>query len=179
MYFDGNGKKHTEETVTLALKAAEEKGIEHIVVASVTGYTASLLAGKGKSIICVTHADGFKEPGVNELPPEERETLTAAGVKILTTTHVLSGVERGISTKSGGQYPAEIMSDTLRILGHGTKVCVEISIMAVDAGLVPYGKEIIAIGGTGRGADTAVVITPAHAKEVFSTHIHEIICKPR
>ena len=144
-----------------------------------TGSTAELLAGSGKNIVCVTHADGYKEPGINELSPEERKKLTAAGVKVPTTTHVLSGVERGISTQSGGMYPAEIMSNTLRMFGQGVKVCVEIAIMALDAGMIAYGEKIIAIGGTGRGADAAVVMTPAHAREAFNTRIHEIVCKPR
>ncbi len=181
MYFDGKGREHTEATLRLALKAADENNIRHIVVASVTGYSAGLLAeaAKSKSIICVTHADGFKEPGTNELTAEERAKLIAAGIKVLTTTHVLSGVERGISTQSGGMYPAEIIANTLRMLGQGVKVCVEIAIMALDSGLVPHGEKIVAIGGTGRGADAAVIMTPAHAKDVFSTRIHEIICKPR
>jgi hypothetical protein len=37
----------------------------------------------------------------------------------------------------------------------------------------------MAIGGTGTGADTAVILTPAHASEIFSVKIHEIIRKPR
>lgn len=178
MYFGKSGRENTEATIRLALKAAEETGIQSIIVASVTGYTASLLVGTGKNIVCVTHADGFKEPGVNEMPFEERERLVAAGVKVLTTTHVLSGVERGISTQSGGMYPAEVMANTLRMLGQGAKVCVEIAVMALDAGMIPYGDKVIAIGGTGRGADTAAILTPAHAKEIFNTRIHEIICKP-
>lgn len=179
MHFDSVGRKNTEETIRLALAAAEGNGIGNIVVASATGGTAAHLAGAGKNIVCVTHANGFKDPGVNEMPPAEREKLVAAGIKVLTTTHVLSGVERGISTKSGGMYPAEIMSDTLRMFGQGVKVCVEVAIMALDAGVIPYGEKIIAIGGTGNGADTAVIMTPAHAREVFKTRIHEIVCKPR
>jgi len=65
------------------------------------------------------------------------------------------------------------------MLGQGVKVCVEISVMALDAGLIPYGEPVIAVGGTGRGADTAVIIKPAHAKDILSTRIQEIICKPR
>ncbi len=179
MYFDKKGPKNTQETINLALEAAEESGINHIVVASVSGDTAMLLVGSGKNVVCVTHANGFREPGINEMLPESRENLIAAGIKVLTTTHVLSGVERGISTKSGGMYPAEIMSDTLRMFGAGTKVCVEIAIMALDAGLIPYGEKIVAIGGTAKGADTAVIMTPAHAREVFNTRVHEVICKPR
>ena len=40
----------------------------------------------------------------------------------------------------------------------------EIAVMALDAGLLPYGREIIAIGGTGAGADTALVETVAHTR---------------
>lgn len=179
MYFEENGAKNTGETIRLALAAAAEQDIRSIVVASVTGRTATLLAGAGKKIVCVTHAYGFATPGGNEMPAGEREKLAAAGIAVLTTTHVLSGVERGVSTKSGGMYPAEIMSDTLRMFGQGMKVCVEIAVMALDAGLIPYGEKIVAIGGTGRGADTAAILTPAHAREIFNTRIHEIVCKPR
>jgi hypothetical protein len=35
------------------------------------------------------------------------------------------------------------------------------------------------MGGTGKGADTAVVMSPAHASAIFETRIHEILCKPR
>ena len=51
--------------------------------------------------------------------------------------------------------------------------------MALDAGLVPYGEEIIAVAGSGTGADTALVITPAHSNNFFDTKVKEIICKPR
>lgn len=179
MYFDESGRKNTEATVRLALETAEKRGIENIVAATVTGYTASLLAGAGRNIVCVTHANGFAAPGTNELPAEEREKLAAAGVTLITAAHALSGVERGISAKCGGMYPAEIIANSLRMFGQGMKVCVEIAIMALDAGAVPHGGEIIAIGGTGRGADTAVIMTPAHANAVFDTRVREIICKPR
>ena len=178
MYWKSAGDAHTEETVELALRKAKEYGIKSIVVASNTGKTAQLLAGKVENVVCVTHANGFKEPGVNELPAEQRELLMSKNVKVLTTTHVLSGAERGISRKFGGAYPVEIMANTLKMFGQGVKVTVEIAVMALDAGLIPYGEDIIAIGGTGRGADAAVVIRPAHAANIFDTYIAEIICKP-
>ncbi|MEM5766812.1 MAG: pyruvate kinase alpha/beta domain-containing protein [Bacillota bacterium] len=178
MYWKSAGVAHTEETVALALRKAGEYGIRSIVVASNSGKTAALLAGKAENVVCVTHANGFKEPGVHELSPGQREILIGKNMKILTTTHVLSGAERGISRKFGGVYPVEIMAHTLKIFGQGVKVAVEISVMALDAGLIPFGEDIIAIGGTGRGADTAVVIRPAHAANIFDTYIAEIICKP-
>ena len=51
--------------------------------------------------------------------------------------------------------------------------------MAADAGLIPVGEEIIAIGGRGHGVDSAVILTPVNAKDLFNLKIHEIIAMPR
>jgi hypothetical protein len=72
-----------------------------------------------------------------------------------------------------------MMAQTLRMLGQGLKVCVEIATMALDAGLIPYGEEVVAVAGSSTGADTAVVIVPAHSNRFFDTKVKEIICKPR
>jgi hypothetical protein len=178
MYWKKPGPANTEATVGLALERAAAAGIADIVVASNSGATAEFLAGKAPNVVCVTHAQGYAAPGENEMPAAVREALTARGVKVLTTTHVLSGAERGISRKFSGAYPVEIMAHTLRMFGQGVKVCVEVAVMALDAGLIPYGREVIAVGGTGKGADTAVILRPAHAGNIFDTYICEIICKP-
>ena len=60
----------------------------------------------------------------------------------------------------------------------GTKVCVEIAMMALDAGTIDYGRQIIAIGGSGRGADTVCRLTPEYTSDLMGTKIHEILCKP-
>ena len=57
-------------------------------------------------------------------------------------------------------------------------VAVEVAVMAADAGTLT-GKDIVAIGGSGGGADTALVIKPAHMNNFFDLRIREIICKPR
>lgn len=179
MYFERAGKENTQKTVDLALKTARERGIKHIIVASNSGDTAKQFKNDdGISIICVTHVNGFKEPGENEMSTVTRKELDDLGIKVLTTTHVLSGAERGVSKKFGGVYPVEIIAHTLRMFGQGVKVCVEVAVMALDAGLIPYGEQVIAVGGTGRGADTAVILKPSHASSIFETRIEEIICKP-
>ncbi|MDL2263938.1 hypothetical protein LJC31_04720 [Synergistaceae bacterium OttesenSCG-928-I11] len=178
MYFSEKGKSNTRQTIDLAVKTAKERNIGQIVVASNTGETAEKLLDCGVNVVCVTHAYGYKEKGENEMPREMRAKLIEKGMDVYTSSHVLSGVERGISNHAKGMYPAEIMSYTLRMFGQGVKVCVEISTMALDAGLIPYGEKIVAIAGTQRGADTAVILTPAHANEIFRTYFHEILCKP-
>ncbi|WP_041701793.1 pyruvate kinase alpha/beta domain-containing protein [Gottschalkia acidurici] len=180
MYFNEKGKTNTRETINLALQRAKQERIRNIVIASCTGYTCDFIDDiKDLNIVCVTHSYGFIGRGKIEMSDEKRADLIRKGFKVLTTTHVLSGAERGISSRYSGLYPIEIMANSLRMLGEGLKVSVEVSIMALDSGLIPFGEKIIAIGGSARGADTAVIITPSHAASILDTKIHEIICKPK
>ncbi len=181
MYWDVKGGENTVSTMDAALQRAGELGLKHVVVASCSGRSAELLfeRARGLEVICVTHQAGFYRPGEDEMAPETRKKLAGAGIKLLTTTHLMAGLDRACRIKFGGVYPAEITAGALRMFGQGLKVCVEISVMALDAGLVPYGEEIAALGGTGEGLDTAAVILPAHSQNFFDTKVKEIICKPR
>lgn len=179
MHWDKKGPDNTAGTIKLALARAAELDIRHIVVASSTGETAKQLAGCGLAVVCVSYHVGFDGPGARRMSEATLDELNAAGIKVLFTTHLLAGVDRAIRNKFGGVYPSEIMAQTLRMLGQGVKVCVEISGMALDAGLIPYGQEVIAIGGSGKGCDTAAVVVPAHSNHFFDTKVKEIICKPR
>lgn len=183
MYWQERGAANTDATIEAALKRARELGVKRIVVASHSGATAEkLLArseGEGLEIVCVTHHVGFAGPGQDGMPAGTRGALKEKGVAVLTTTHLLAGVDRGLRNLFQGAYPAEIIASTLRLLGQGMKVCVEISVMALDAGLIPHGEEIIAVAGSGGGADTAAVIAPAHSNNFFEGAVKEIICMPR
>ena len=181
MHWEKPGPKNTQGTIELALKRARELGIKYVVVASSTGRTALQVAEAAGdlNICCITYHVGFDGPGKDRMPAETKEALMGKGVKLLTTTHLLAGVDRAIRNKFGGIYPSEIMAHTLRMLGQGIKVCIEISGMALDGGLIPYGEEIVAIAGSGKGADSAVIILPAHSNHFFNTKVKEIICKPR
>ncbi len=182
-YFQKPGKENTEKTVRLALERAERKGINHIVFASSTGYTAKKILETNRNedlkLVCVTYHTGFYEEGKNSMDPETEEFLRRKGVRIVRQSHMLSGVERSISRRLGGVSRVEAIAEALRSLfGHGLKVCVEIAVMAADSGAIPV-DEVVAIGGTGRGADTAVILRPAHMNSFFNMEIREIICMPR
>ncbi|NLX01047.1 MAG: hypothetical protein GXY40_00735 [Syntrophomonadaceae bacterium] len=185
MLFDRAGSQNTEAVIDLALKRAGELNVSHIVVASCEGNTIKKILERSRanqqklSLVCVTHHNGFAQAGENELGPDTRKYLLEQGVQVLTTTHFFAGADRAVRNQFGGVYPAEIMAQTLRIFGQGVKVAVEVAIMALDAGLIPYGKEVIAIGGSSRGADAALVIQPAHSNHFFSTQVKEVICMPR
>ena len=179
MYFEKPGKHNTKEVVELVLKKAQENDISTIVVASCSGATARLFMDKGLNVVCVTHQVGYAKAGVDEMPPEEREFLIRNGIKVLTTTHLFAGVDRALRFKFQGVYPGEIIASVLRMFGQGVKVCVEIAVMALDAGVIPFGEDVIAVAGTATGADAAVLLQPAHSQNFFDTSIKEIICMPQ
>ncbi|HHY92626.1 MAG TPA: hypothetical protein GX511_04715 [Firmicutes bacterium] len=173
-----SGPENTAATVGAAVARAKELGIKRVVVASNTGETARRFHEQGLEVVCVTHQVGFRGPNVDEMPPETRKEFAAQGIKVLTTTHLLRGVGRGFMNAHQGFDVGRVVADTLYLFGQGTKVAVEVAVMALDAGLIPYGEDIIAVGGTGRGADTALVLRPAYSGEFLKTQIREIICKP-
>lgn len=179
VYFEKRGRENTPEVARLAVERAKELGIGYIVVASNTGFTARHFQDKGLKVVCVTHQHGFREPGMDEMGPAARAELKQAGMEVLTTTHLFGNVERAITQKQGGLYAGGIISDALRMFSQGTKVTVEIAVMALDAGLIPYGQPIVSVGGSGGGADTALVLVPSHSKTVFDTEVLEVVCKPR
>ncbi|MEG0798190.1 MAG: pyruvate kinase alpha/beta domain-containing protein [Acidaminococcaceae bacterium] len=168
-----------QQVIDCAVEYVKENKLNYIIIASITGAALEVLCKKFSGhIICVTHAYGYKVPGECEFPEALRQEYEARGVRFVTAAHVLSGAERGISTVYKGMYPVEIMAQTLRMFGAGTKVGVECAVMALDAGVIPFGERVVALGGTGSGVDTAIVVTPNYAQRIFATRIHKILCKP-
>jgi len=180
-YWERPGKGNTEKTLDLAVKRARQLKIKHFVVASCSGYTTKLLLKRVKNakIVSVTHQAGFHQPGKSEMNKKTEKYLRKKGIVVFTGTHFFGGIGRSMRLKFGGLESDELVANTLRIFGHGIKVGVEIAIMTLDAGLIPYNKEIITISGSGVGADTAIVCLPRHGKDFFSFEVREIICKPR
>jgi hypothetical protein len=181
VYSDKQGRGNTERALQIAKARAEELGIRTILVAT-TGGTTGIRAAeefRGFNVVVVAHSTGFKEPNHQELTEENRRAIEAAGAKILTCQHAFGGVGRAVRKKLGTYQLDEIIAYTLRIFGEGMKVACEIAMMAADAGLARTDEPVIAIAGTGRGADTAVVLRPTNAQTFFDMRIMEILCKPR
>jgi len=179
VYFSSPGPRNTGRVLEAAVRRAKELGIKEMLVATETGATALKAAEffpEGK-VIAVTYHSGAGRPFDDPLPKAARRRLERSGALIMTCSHALSGAERGLFRK-GGRAPLDLVADSLRMLGQGTKVAVEISLMAADAGVLS-GNDLIAVGGSARGADTALVISPAHSNRLFDLWIKEIICKPR
>lgn len=181
LYFTGPGEVNADETLKVAKERADELGIKNVIVASTRGATGLKTTElfKGYNVVVVPHVTGLREPGVQELSNEVAEKIKAADGKIVIAAHTFSGINRAIQAKWETMYPAGIIAQTLRMFGQGMKVVVEIAAMAADAGVIPADEDVLVIAGSGRGADTAVVMKPANSHRLFDSVVKEIIAKPR
>ena len=178
--FEKAGSQNTVETMRLALKRSEELAIDDIVVASTTGSTGVKASEifRNHNLVVVSHVTGFREPNIQNLTEENRQLIEKRGGSILTAAHAFGSVGRAVHRKFGTIQTDELVAGVLRLFGEGTKVACEVACMAADAGLISTNKPIVSIGGTSRGADTAIVMTPSNTHTFFETRILEIICKP-
>jgi hypothetical protein len=181
VYFSSPGSGNTDEVLRIARQRAEELGIKTVLVASTTGKTAAEAVDlfTGMKVIAVSHSAGFREPDTQEFNEENRKLVEGKGGTVLTTTHAFAGVSRAMRKKFSTYVIGDVIANTLRIFGEGMKVVCEITLMAADSGLARTDEDVIAIAGTSRGADTAVVIRPVNSQDFFDLKIKEVLCKPR
>jgi hypothetical protein len=175
VYFEKPGKGNTAEVIRLVKERAQARGINRFVVASTRGATAGdfleAVTGTGHRLVIVPWQFGFK----GEVQPFPQELIT----KLKAENHqVHFGTMLFHTSEFYGASTPQAMANLLRTFGQGTKVCLEILLMACDGGCIGIGEKVIAVAGTGSGADTAVVATAAPTNRLSALRIHEIICKP-
>ncbi len=181
VYFTGAGPRNTSTVLDCVRRRAQQLNIKTVLVASVSGQTAlkaRAVLDPTINIVAVSHVTGFAQPNQQEMPAEARQELISKGVTVLTAPHAFGGVGRGIRNKLGTYQVDEIIANTLRMFGQGTKVAIELSLMAADAGLVRTDQDVISVAGTSKGADTALVLRPANSADFLSLQVREIMCKP-
>jgi hypothetical protein len=185
-YFEKPGESNTRDAATFAVERARDLKIKTIVVASTSGKTAQVffdaMKGSGINLVVVTHVVGFTKPGEWEFSQEIAERLRKEGVRIVTGTHALSGVERAFSRspRVGVGSRSEAVAEALRrVVAVGLKVAVECVLIAADQGAIEVSGEVVAAGGTASGADTVCVIRPAHTGSFFDLQVREIVAMPR
>jgi hypothetical protein len=175
VYFEKPGKGNTAEVIELVKKRAQARGINRFVVASTRGHTAKdfseAVAGTEFRLVIVPWQYGFK----GEEQPFPQELVTELREK---NHQVHFGTMLFHTGDFYGSGAPQAMANILRTMGQGIKVCVEILLMACDGGCIKIGETVIAVAGTGSGADTAVVASAAPSTKLASLRIHEIICKP-
>lgn len=183
IYFSKKGADNTEETISLAYQRALELNIKEIVVATTHGATALKVAETFDSqqfnIVAVSISEAYDDQNMT-MTSKEKTKLTSKGIKAFTGTCLLDGdVNTAFRETFQGISINEVVGRTLYAFCQGMKVCIEIALMAADAGLIHVDREIIAIAGTHKGADTAIVVKPSYPRKFFDLKVLEIIAKPR
>jgi len=174
IYFEKPGKENTSNVIRLTKERAQARGIKKVVVASTRGDTARAAAesleGTGLHLVVIPWQYGFRE--TQPFPRELVTELQGKGHRVHFGTMLFHTEDLyGIRTP-------QVMANLLRIFGQGIKVCVEIIMMACDGGCIEVGEKVIAIAGTGAGADTAIVAAASPSNKMTGLRVHEIICKP-
>ena len=178
--YEKPGRKNTAMTLKVLKEGVEKYFVKQAVVASTFGDTglaaAKMLKGKDVRLVVVTHNVGFKEPGATEMTPEIRQEIESLGAKVCTGTMPFRNIGTAIREKQNYSQQ-DLIANTLRLFGQGMKVCVEIVMMAADAGLITP-DEVLSMAGTGRGADTVALISPQSSNKLFDLKVREILAKP-
>ncbi|HSD56658.1 MAG TPA: pyruvate kinase alpha/beta domain-containing protein [Methanotrichaceae archaeon] len=177
VYFEDMGPENTEATFRLVQERLKALGIKKLVLASTTGATARKAmeffkeSGFGVKLIVVPHQYDFHRDK-NAFPEDLVRTLKESGHEVHFGTMLFHTDRLYESTTP------TVMANLLRCFCQGVKVCFEIVLMVTDAGLVASGEKVVAIAGTGRGSDTALVMQAASSQHLRRLKVNEIICKP-
>ena len=175
IYFEELKPENTEVTFALAKERLEALKIKKLVLASTTGETAKkaleFFRNMDVKLIVVAHQFDFARE-TNPFPEALAETIRASGHEVHFGTMIFH------TDKLYGSTIPSTMANLLRCFSQGVKVCFEIVLMATDAGLLTRGEKVIAVAGTGRGSDTALVIQASSSQNLTKLRINEIICKP-
>ncbi len=184
-YFENGGPQNTDKALKIAKKYADQFNIKDIVLASTTGTVAEkaseIFDTEHYNIMIVTHAYYFVNSTVRqEFSKEKLKSLKNKGLQFHIGTHAMSGIERGLRIKKEAWIFVDMLAKILGLqFSQGVKVCIEISTTICDAGLIPdLERDIIAVGGTGRGADTVCIIKPAPTSNFKNLRVKAILCKP-
>lgn len=175
VYFEDIGPQNTDITFKSVKERLNEPGIEKIVIASTTGATARMandyFKDTGIKLIVIPHQYDFHRD-VNLFPMGLVKELRDAGHDVHFGTMLFHTDQLYDSSTP------TLIANILRCFCQGVKVCFEIVMMAADAGLVSKGEKVIAIAGTGRGADTALIMQASSSQNMKKLRVNEIICKP-
>jgi len=184
-YFEKPGLANTDKALEIAKKYADQFNVRDIIVASTSGNVAEKAAGifnpNDYNLVVIAHSYYFVGTKKRqEFDDAILNSLKERGVKIHFATHSMAGIERNIRIEYKQWCFVDLMAKFMREqFSQGTKVCIEIASMAVDAGLIDdLEKDVICVGGTGHGSDTVCLIKPAPTSLFDKLRVKAILAKP-
>jgi hypothetical protein len=188
-YFDEPGEGNTQWVIEAVSERLEVGGIKRVIVASTSGETAARFARNLKDkveLICVSEAPYRREWGESWpcLKPEIRQELEGLGVAIIDKAPYVFHNSVLEAASWSGAFPERLVKETLYCFGQGMKVAVEVVLIGVSCGYVAPYEDVIGVGGSGKGADTAVVLRATYPACLFDKdpakrlEIKEVIAMP-
>lgn len=188
-YFDEPGEQNTRWVIEAVSKRLEAGGISKVIVASTSGKTAVQFARGLKrkvDLICVSEAPYRREWGEEWpcLKQEFRQKLEELGVTVIDRAPY--GLHSSVldAARWSDVFAERLVKETLYSFGQGMKVAVEVALTAVACGYVNPYDDVIGVGGSGKGADTAIVLRATYPGSLFDKEpgkrleIREIIAMP-
>ncbi len=188
-YFRYSGETNTGNLLREARDRALKRKIGTVIIPSETGLSAlkaiDVFRDSGIRLVVVTHypdrvsgPEGDIPIGINRPEYEKtRKKIIDAGIEIVQGTRPFvppSRIEWTWNSMEG------MIDATLELFGSGTKIAIEVAVMATDAGKAKPGDEIISCGGTYKGLDTALIVRASNSHKFFEQfEVMEIIAKPR
>lgn len=188
-YFDEPGEENTQLVIEAVSQRLEVGGIRMVIVASTSGETAVEFARslKGKAeLICVSEAPYRREWGEEWpcLKQEFRQELERLGVTIIDKVPYVFHSSVLEAARWSNASPERLVKETLYSFGQGMKVAVEVTVTGVSCGYVPPYEDVIGVGGSSKGADTAIILRATYPASLFDKdpakrlEIREIIAMP-
>lgn len=188
-YFDEPGEQNTELVIEAVSQWLEGGGIKKVVVASTSGETAAKFARTLKDkaeLLCVSEAPYRREWG-EQWPCFKREfrlELQKMGIIIIDRAPYIFHESVLEAARWPFVSPEMLVKETLYCFGQGMKVAVEVALAGVSGGYITPYEEVISVGGSGEGADTAIVLRATYPACLFDKdpakrlEIREIIAMP-
>ncbi len=210
--FERPGPCNTERVIALASSAAVSRCRHVVVASVTgTSALGAARWIRDKQIVCVTCPQGMHwevaqmrtgpfadiaelaairdrwiEEGLERVPmaidSPMRKALEDAGVTIVRGTIPFFGPSFSMRLHMNHTNSLDVVAKTLELISTGTLVCLESVLMAVDAGAIPEGEEVVALAGTERGLDTAWTIRSSSSATLFhpekGARFMELLAKP-
>ena len=191
-FFNHPGPDNTPRVIKAVQTRAKEGGITKVLVASESGRLALEVKKRlpKQAVVCVTFnretRSTYKKAALL------KKDLTANG--IVAVDNIKEPLTRELKMRNWWERKnvdlpgesADLFWMTLICVGgHGLRTAVEIVFMAVEAGVVKVGDKVIAVAGTARGADSALVMDATRFEDAVGKRpqcrmkIEEILAMPK
>jgi hypothetical protein len=209
--FERPGPVNTDDVIKIAAAASAAYDYLTVASITGDSALKLAAKAKGKNIICVTcpqgmswEVDKMDEGPFAEIPelkrlrkewikkdlkrvpmaitPENRRQLEKLKIKIVQGTIPFFGPTFSMRVHLKRVTGLDLIAKTLELISTGTLVCLESVLMCVDAGVIPEGREVLALAGTERGLDTVWAIRSSASANLFhpsrGARFIELLAKP-